>query len=78
MGIKGIFSSPGQSPGGAIVLPPALASALAYNYSNCYSYPSFQVSRYNRVAKVREKYLENKIVSRSGKRWGILWMAKEV
>ena len=31
-----------------------------------------------RVATVREKYLENEIFSRSGKRQGILLMAKEI
>ena len=31
----------------------------------------------DRVATVREKYLENEIFSRSGKSQGILWMARE-
>ena len=31
----------------------------------------------NRVATVREKYLENEIFSRSGKSQGILWLARE-
>ena len=31
-----------------------------------------------RVATVREKYLENEIFSRSGKSLGILWMAREI
>ena len=31
-----------------------------------------------RVATVREKYLENEIFSRSGKRQGILWMVREI
>ena len=31
-----------------------------------------------RVAKVREKYLENEIFSRSGKSQGILWMVREI
>ena len=30
-----------------------------------------------RVATVREKYLENAFISRSGKSQGILWMARE-
>ena len=32
----------------------------------------------NRVATVREKYLENEIFSRSGKSLGILWMVREI
>ena len=32
----------------------------------------------NRVATVREKYLENESFSRSGKSQGILWMAREI
>ena len=31
-----------------------------------------------RVATVREKYLENEFFSRSGKSLGILWMAREI
>ena len=29
-------------------------------------------------SQVREKYMENKIFSRSGKSWGILWVAREI
>ena len=32
----------------------------------------------NRVAMVREKYLENELFFWSGKSQGILWMAREV
>ena len=32
----------------------------------------------DRVATVREKYLENEIFSRSGKSQGILWMVREI
>ena len=32
----------------------------------------------DRVAMVREKYLKNKIFSRSGKSQGILWIAREI
>ena len=31
-----------------------------------------------RVATVREKYLENEIVSQSGKSQGILWKVREI
>ena len=33
---------------------------------------------FGRVARVREKYLENEIFSRSGKSQGILWMVREI
>ena len=33
---------------------------------------------YNRVAMVREKYLEIETFSRSGKNRGILWMVKKI
>ena len=32
----------------------------------------------DRVATVREKYLENEFFSMSGKSQGILWMAREI
>ena len=32
----------------------------------------------DRVATVREKYLENEIFSRSGNSQGILWMVREI
>ena len=31
-----------------------------------------------RVARVREKYLENEIFSRSGKSQGFLWMVRDI
>ena len=36
------------------------------------------VVNFQRVAMVREKYLENEIFSKSGKSQGILWMAREI
>ena len=35
-------------------------------------------NKINRIATVREKYLENEIFSRSGKSQGILWMVREI
>ena len=37
-----------------------------------------QIIDADRVATVREKYLENEIFPRSGKSQGILWMAREI
>ena len=39
---------------------------------------SKKICRLLRVATVREKYLENDFLSRSGKSQGILWMAREI
>ena len=43
---------------------------------SCFEFKDIQINA--RVATVREKYLENKIFSRSGNCQGILWMAREI
>ena len=46
------------------------------------NFESSRLGRYrtasDRVARVREKYLENEFFSRSGKSQGILWMVRKI
>ena len=42
------------------------------------SFPGTWLKESKLVHRVREKYLENEVFSKSGKSQGILWMAREI